>query len=71
MQDNNFNQKRRNTIMRKLALIFFLAITLAAAPALAGDIPEFDAVGDDSANFFNDSIKRSVIRNNLDFAVTR
>lgn len=52
--------------MRKLSLIFFLAITLATVPALAGDVPEFDAVGDDSANFFNDFIKQSVVDNNID-----
>jgi hypothetical protein len=58
--------KRRNITMRKLALIFFLAITLATVPALAGDIPEFDAVGNDSQNFFNDFIKESVVANNID-----
>jgi len=31
---------------------------------LAGNIPEFDAVGDDSANFFNDFIKAAVVANN-------
>jgi hypothetical protein len=61
--------ERRNITMRKLALIFLLAITLAAAPALAGDVPEFDAVGDDSTNFFNDAIKDAVVDNNEDFAL--
>jgi hypothetical protein len=67
LENNNFIKKRRNITMRKLALIFFLAITLAAAPALAGDVPEFDAVGNDSNNFFNDFIKESVVANNIDF----
>jgi hypothetical protein len=53
--------------MKKLALVFFLAITLAGVPALAGDVPEFDAVGNDSNNFFNDFIKKSVVDNNVNF----
>jgi hypothetical protein len=33
-------------------------------PALAGNIPEFDAVGADNENVFNDAVKAEVIKNN-------
>jgi hypothetical protein len=33
-------------------------------PAMAGNIPEFDTVGNDSANVFNDAIKDMVVENN-------
>lgn len=58
--------------MRKLALILFLAITLASVPALAGKMPEFDAVGNDSNNYFvfkqcspYTSVKQLVVDENL------
>lgn len=54
--------------MKKIAVILFMAITLATVPAFAGDVPEFDAVGDDSMNFFNDDIKDAVVANNKNFA---
>jgi len=38
---------------------------LLSVPAFAGDQPEFDTVGDDSSNFFNDAIKQMVIDNNI------
>ncbi len=54
-------------MLRKLTVI--IAVTLfLAAPALAGNRPEFDAVGDDSKNFFNDFIKEMVIEKSLDRA---
>jgi hypothetical protein len=40
-------------------------MAFVAAPALAGNIPEFDVVGLDSANIFNDAVKQLVIDNNL------
>lgn len=52
-------------MIKKLALLV-LFVAFISAPALAGNIPEFDAVGDDSANFFNDFIKDMVVANNLD-----
>lgn len=54
-------------MFKKLMLVLLLA-TFIATPALAGNRPEFDAVGDDSANFFNDFIKAAVVANALDRA---
>jgi hypothetical protein len=56
-------------MIKKLAL-FVLFVAFISAPALAGNIPEFDAVGDDSANFFNDFIKDMVVANNIDASGT-
>lgn len=50
-------------MLKKFALIT-LAMVFMTVPVLAGNIPEFDTVGDDSANFFNDFIKDSVVANN-------
>jgi hypothetical protein len=50
-------------MLKKLTLIT-LAMVFMTVPALAGNIPEFDTVGDDSANVFNDAIKAQVVRNN-------
>ena len=50
-------------MLKKLTLIM-LAMVFMTVPALAGNIPEFDTVGDDSANVFNDAIKAQVVRNN-------
>jgi hypothetical protein len=50
-------------IMKKLLLVL-IAAAFICTPALAGDRPEFDCVGDDSANFFNDFIKDFVVANN-------
>jgi hypothetical protein len=50
--------------MLKKALLVMIAVAFMCVPALAGDRPEFDAVGDDSANFFNDFIKDYVVANN-------
>ena len=51
-------------MFKKLALLV-LFVAFISAPALAGNVPEFDAVGDDSANFFNDFIKQMVVENNI------
>jgi hypothetical protein len=50
-------------MLKRVALIT-LAMVFMTVPALAGNIPEFDAVGDDSANVFNDAVKAQVVRNN-------
>jgi hypothetical protein len=50
-------------MVKKLALVM-LAMVFMTVPVLAGNIPEFDAVGDDSANYFNDFIKEIVVANN-------
>jgi hypothetical protein len=50
--------------MLKKALLVMVAVALLCVPALAGDRPEFDAVCDDSANYFNDAIKDLVVTNN-------
>jgi hypothetical protein len=52
-------------MIRKLMLLVVF-VALISTPAMAGNIPEFDAVGDDSANFFNDAIKAMVVANNID-----
>ena len=52
-------------MIKKLALLV-LFVAFVSVPALAGNIPEFDAVGDDSANFFNDFIKDMVVAANID-----
>ena len=49
--------------MKKLLLVL-IAVAFMCTPVLAGDRPEFDAVGDDSANFFNDAVKDLVVANN-------
>ena len=50
-------------MFKKLALTTLVMVFLTV-PALAGNIPEFDTVGDDSANVFNDAIKDMVVLNN-------
>jgi hypothetical protein len=50
-------------MVKKLALIL-LALTFMTVPVMAGNIPEFDVVGDDTANVFNDAVKDLVIANN-------
>jgi len=50
--------------MLKKSLLIVLAVAFLCVPAMAGDRPEFDAVGDDSANYFNDFIKDLVVANN-------
>ena len=47
--------------MIKKFVICVLAILLVAPPAFGGNDPEFDAVGCDSTNFFNDWIKMMVV----------
>jgi hypothetical protein len=51
-------------MMMKKLLLVLIAVAFMCTPALAGDRPEFDCVGDDSANFFNDFIKDFVVANN-------
>ena len=50
--------------MSKKLTILFLGMVFVASSAFAGNIPEFDAVGDDSTNVFNDAIKDCVVANN-------
>jgi hypothetical protein len=50
--------------MLKKSLLIVLAVAFLCVPAMAGDRPEFDAVCDDSANYFNDAIKDLVVANN-------
>jgi hypothetical protein len=50
--------------MLKKALLIFVAVTFLCVPAMAGDRPEFDAVGNDSLNYFNDNVKNMVVANN-------
>jgi hypothetical protein len=50
-------------MLKKLALIT-LAMVFMTTPALAGNIPEFDTVGNDAGNVFNDAIKEEVVKIN-------
>lgn len=54
-------------MIKKLTLLILL-VSFISVPAFAGNIPEFDAVGDDSANFFNDFVQAMVVDNNKDYA---
>jgi hypothetical protein len=57
-------EEEKETVMKKIAIL--LVALMFTVPAFAGNIPEFDAVGDDSMNFFNDFIKDMVVANNID-----
>lgn len=50
----------------KKALLVAVAAVFLATPALAGNEPEFDVVGYDNQNVFNDAIKQMVVDCNLD-----
>jgi hypothetical protein len=51
-------------MLKKLGILVLFAAFISA-PALAGNTPEFDVVGDDSANFFNDAVKELVVNSNI------
>jgi len=53
-------------MMKKLALLVML-LAFITTPAFAGKTPEFDAVGDDSANYFNDFIRTMVSDHNENY----
>ena len=46
--------------MIKKTLMILLAAAFIAAPAYAGNVPEFDAVGCDATNYFNDDVRNMV-----------
>ena len=46
--------------MIKKTLMILLAAAFIAAPAYAGNVPEFDAVGCDATNYFNDGVRAMV-----------
>lgn len=52
--------------IRKILFLLVAAVFLVT-PAFAGDQPEFDAVGCDATNYFNDLVKRLVIVNNINY----
>lgn len=53
--------------MIKRILLVLMAVTLISVPAFAAlNRPEFDAVGDDSANVFVDQILNAIILNSID-----
>ena len=52
--------------MFRKSMLVLVAVVFFATPVLAGNCPEFDAVGDDSTNYFNDAIKDMVVANVLD-----
>jgi len=51
-------------IMLKRTLLIVVAVAFMCVPALAGERPEFDAVGDDAAIYFTDVAKGLVLANN-------
>ena len=52
--------------IRKILFLLVAAVFLVT-PAFAGDQPEFDAVGCDATNYFNDLVKDMVCNGNLNF----
>lgn len=50
--------------MLKRIITLIAALAIFSAPAFAGDRPEFDCVGDDATNYFNDFIKDMVVAQN-------
>lgn len=52
--------------MKKI-LIVLIALTFMCTPSFAGEQPEFDTVGCDATNYFNDLVKDLVIANNVNF----
>jgi hypothetical protein len=50
-------------MVKKILAVMF-GMLLMAAPAFAGEQPEYDTVGCDSTNFFNDAIKEFVCTQN-------
>ncbi len=53
-----------NKLMK--SIMIFAAVALLSAPAFAGERPEFDTVGCDASNYFNDQVDQLVIDNNVD-----
>ena len=51
----------------KRILIILIAVTFMCTPSFAGEQPEFDTVGCDATNYFNDRVKEHVIVNNINF----
>lgn len=51
----------------KKILLTIVAVAFLCTPAFAGEQPEFDAVGCDATNYFNDFVKQLVIANNINF----
>ena len=47
-------------------MVAFAAIALLSAPAFAGERPEFDTVGCDASNYFNDKVDQIVVDNNVE-----
>lgn len=52
-------------MIRKIFLLLIAAL-LIGTPVQAGSRPEFDAVGDDSANIFNDIVDQNIVSNAAD-----
>lgn len=52
--------------MKKILMVL-IALTFMCTPSFAGEQPEFDAVGCDVNNYFNDRVKIHVARNNVNF----
>ena len=50
--------------MLKRILTLIATLAILSSPAFAGDRPEFDCVGDDATNYFNDAIKNMVVAEN-------
>ena len=51
--------KKENIMIKKTLMILFAAAFIAT-PVYAGNVPEFDAVGCDATNYFNDDVRNIV-----------
>ena len=51
----------------KRILIVLIALTFMCTPSFAGEQPEFDTVGCDATNYFNDVVKDLVVAMNVNF----
>jgi hypothetical protein len=51
----------------KKFFIVLIALSFMCAPSFAGEQPEFDTVGCDASNYFNDRVKDLVVANNINF----
>jgi hypothetical protein len=59
------NAKRRKVMNWKGILVGMVACAFLVTPAFAGEQPEFDTVGCDVDNYFNDRVKQMVIERNI------
>jgi hypothetical protein len=66
MKDHRCEQTKKEIAMIRRIAVILLALAFVTVPAWADNSPEFDAVGNDAGNYFNDFIKVSVVNNVAD-----